>query len=64
MDKQKVIVVLLLITIVFSVASIFLTLGVEIPGVNTQTHIIKYASPSHSSVSLVVEASETGGEAE
>ena len=41
MDKQKVIVVLLLVTIVLSLASVFVTLGVDIPSQLGYTKIIK-----------------------
>ncbi len=60
MDKQKVIVVLLLITIVFSIASIILTVGVDISNIG-KTKIIKYSAPSQGSVSLNLLPSPNGG---
>lgn len=61
MDKQKVIVVLLLVTIIFSVASIILTVGIDLPNFGSQTKIIKYAAPSQGSASLTIVSPTTGG---
>jgi len=59
MDKQKVIVVLLLITIVFSLISIIVTFGVDIPMI--QQRVITYYPAGEGSASLVVLPPGTGG---
>jgi hypothetical protein len=60
MDKQKIIVVLLLITIVFSIASIILTVGVNYKNLGS-TKIIQYATPNQGSASLTIIPQQTGG---
>ena len=60
MDKQKVIVVLLLVTIVLSLASVFVTLGVDIPSLG-YTKIITNNGPSSGSAQLVVLAPTNAG---
>ena len=61
MDKQKVIEVLLLITIVFSVASIILTVGIDVPKFQLREKVITYYPAGEGSANLIVLPPKTGG---
>ena len=61
MDKQKIIVVLLLVTIVLALGSIMVTVGVP-TNIVGQKQIITIAEPGHSSAQLIVlPPTSTGG---
>jgi len=59
MDKQKVIVVLLLVTIVFSIVSLILTVGVDMPDVKKSDDVINVYRPAKGVVGLEIVHNDT-----